>query len=80
MENHIHNYEPHILPGNSSYAKTVKSGRKFYVVGGSHITSRQRDSFDADLNKDKAILSTLIDDQNDQLSRCDKWHCQQQLK
>ena len=80
MENHILNYEPHILPGNSSYTKTVKSGRKFYVVGGSHITSRQRDSFDADLNKDKAILSTLIDDQNDQLSRCDKWHYQQQLK
>ena len=65
MENHIHNYEPHILPGNSSYANTVKWGRKFYVVGDSHITSTQGDSFDADLNKGKAILSTLIDDQPD---------------
>ena len=65
MEKHIHNYEPHIVPGNSSYAKTVKSGRTFYVVGDSHVKSTQRGTFNADLSKDKAILSTLINGQPD---------------
>ena len=55
-ENYLKSFIPFTVPGNSDYASIIKNGRKFLVVGDSHIKRIRRNDFNKEFKNGKAIF------------------------
>ena len=58
-ENYLKSFIPFTVPGNSDYASIIKNGRKFLVVGDSHIKRIRRNDFNKEFKNGKAIFSSF---------------------